>query len=187
MDREIRVGLSSWIIQDGNYPDLKIEEIHAFALEFWTDAPFEILASGQPALSWRNGSNYSITGAVKFIGDRWWVLDAGLPMYSDQLAPPAPVGSVVTTNIYVGVDHFSYFETLARQPGAPPLIYDWRIEAIELDTTPLIETKRRLFERDPSRPASKAVTRTDAWRDDEGVSQYTLTCRRTGSEPRWAR
>lgn len=183
----MRIGLSGWIIQDGNYPNIEIGETYAFALEFWTDAPFRILTSGQPALSWISGSSYSVTGAVRFIGDRWWVLDAGLPMYSDQLSPPGPVGSLVTADLYIGVDHFSYFETLAQHSGAPPLIYDWHIEAIELDTTPLVETRPSHFERDLSRSATKSVTRTDAWHDDGGVSAYNLTCRRIGGEPRWAR
>jgi hypothetical protein len=35
MTNSFKIGLSSWIIQDGNYPDFKQGERAAFAIEFF--------------------------------------------------------------------------------------------------------------------------------------------------------
>lgn len=191
MTEKLRVGLSSWIIQDGNYGDFTVGQQRPFALEFW---PLESLtvrhpdaASGPLSMTWERDAIYSIKGEVSFVAETWWVLDAGLPMYLDQCAPPGPVGTPVRGQISVGIDHFSYFETLAHQPGAPALIFDWRVDAIEMDTAPLVETKPRFFERDRTRQSWNSLRHTKAWKDDGGHAAYVLTCARVPGEARHRR
>jgi hypothetical protein len=188
MTHSLRIGLSSWIIQDGNYGDFVVRQQYPFALEFW---PLEALtvrhpdaASAPLSMRWERDAIYSIKGKVSFVAATWWVLDVGLPMYLDRYAPPGPVGTPVQGQIGIGVDHFSYFESVARQTGAPALIFDWRVDAIEMDTAPLVETKPRFFERDRNRQSWKSLRHTDAWKDDDGRAEYVLTCSRVPGDPR---
>jgi len=188
MTDALRIWLSSWIIQDGNYGDFAVGEKCPFALEFWPVDSLVVLqpdaASAPLSMSWQRDATYSVKGRVSFVAETWWVLDAGLPMYRDQRTPPGPVGTLVEGQIGIGIDHFSYFESLAGRPGAPALIFDWRIDAIEMDTAPLVETKPRFVERDRSRQGWKALPQTDAWEDDGGHADYLLTCSRVQGEPR---
>lgn len=179
MNEALKIGLHSWIIQDGNYGDFAVGQQYPFALEFW---PLEPLTVRHPdatcaplSMTWERDTIYAIKGKVSFVADNWWVLDAGLAMYLDQANPPGPVGTPVRGRISVGIDHFSYFESLAREPGAPALIFDWRIDAIEMDTAPRVETKPRFFERDRSRQGWKSLRHTKAWSDDGGGAEYILT------------
>jgi hypothetical protein len=188
MTQQLRVGLDSWIIQDGNYDDFVQGQHYAFALEFWAPNPLVVghPDMGEPhhAMTWLRDSTYAVMGRVGFVSEGWWVLDVGIPIYSDQIAAPGPVGTTLCGEIYLGVDHFSYFERLARESDAPALIFDWRIEAIELDTTPRVETKPRYVERDQSRQSWRSVQQTDAWSDDDGLASYVFTCKRLSDEPR---
>jgi hypothetical protein len=79
--------------------------------------------------------------------------------------------------ISIGIDPFFYFERLAHQPGAPALVYDWKIERIEVQTAPLIEVKPRVMQRDPTKPGWKEIRETSAWEDD---GEYLIHCTRIG-------
>lgn len=107
-------------------------------------------------------------------------------MYQEGSPPSTEIGAYVHGEVSVHVDHFSYFERHAGAPGAPALIYDWRIEDIEIDTTPWVEVRPRYFERDPTRRGSKPVTKTKAWEDDGGHAGYVLSCRRLANPPRFS-
>lgn len=187
MTETIRVGLDAWIIQDGNYGDFLQGRTYAFALEFWPTKPLVVrhpnAIDAPVSTSWLHGSTYAVKGKVSFVGAGWWVLDVGIPMYLDHQDPPGPRGAPVRGEIYIGIDHFAYFEAHSRQPDAPALIHDWRIEAIELDTAPWVETRPRHFERDRSRQGWESVRQTEAW-SDGGRSAYVLTCSRLSDEPR---
>lgn len=37
------IGLSAWIIQDGNYEDFEQGQTRSFALEFYPEKPFQIV------------------------------------------------------------------------------------------------------------------------------------------------
>jgi hypothetical protein len=182
----LSVGMDSWIIQDGNYGDFKVGELRAFALELYT----ERLEDAAPPASMKpiGDNTYDIVGQVVHVTGGWWVLDAGVAMFCQQ-APPSFVknGAWLGGAIQISVDPFSYFERLAEQDGAPALIYDWAIEAIDMQTAPLIEVKPRLTARDPSLLPWRAISETFAWGDDERNATYLLRCRRLASKPRRTR
>lgn len=187
MTETLRIGLASWIIQDGNYGDFAVGRQYAFALEFCPSTPLTVrhpdAASGPISMTWLRDSTYAIKGKVTYVGEGWWVLGAGLPMYQSGSAP-GPIGTPVAGEIRLGVDPFFYFENFAGQTRAPALIFDWRVEAIEKDAAPLVEIGPNSFARDRSRQSWTPLRHTTAWRDDNGQAAYALTCSRISDEPR---
>ncbi|PJG50371.1 hypothetical protein CVM73_36735 [Bradyrhizobium forestalis] len=176
---DLIVGLDSWIVQDGNYGDFVQATKVSFALEFCPvitlpgSGPHDRKA---PSITHRFDSSYDIVAQVVHAHDDWWVLDAGLLMYCDGKPPDnARLGAWLGGLVFIGVDPFFYFESHAHLPGAPAMVYDWKIEKIEVETGPFIETKPKHFERDPEKRGWKEVARTDAWHDDGG---YLLHCTR---------
>jgi hypothetical protein len=75
----------------------------------------------------------------------------------------------------IGIDPFFYFEGLAYQPGAPALVYDWKVEKIEVQTAPFIEVAPRMMAPDPAQLGWKEIVETNA-REDAG--EYLLHCSR---------
>ena len=74
------VGLSSWIIQDGNYGDFSCGERAAFAVEFYASAELPEIDPGRepvPSLIHGGGAQYRTSGQVVHVADDWWVIDAG--------------------------------------------------------------------------------------------------------------
>lgn len=188
MKEGVRVGLDSWIVQDGNYGDFGVGQVCPFALEFFAAHPFRLrhpeAVATPSAMIWLRDSTYAVEGTITFVAERWWVLDAGLPFYTEHTAAPGPVGAPVAGEIYLGIDHFAYFERLASESNAPPLIHDWQIDAIDLDDAPMIEVQPRLLQRDRSRQAWVSLRQTKAWTDSQGWASYVLTCVRLSENPR---
>jgi hypothetical protein len=186
MNQPVRVALDSWIIIDGNYRNFRCGNRYAFALQLWNEEPLVIQTEGdiaRPTMAWLGAWNYAVKGAVVHVAESWWVLDVGVRLYKEGPAP-GPLGAIVSGQIGIGMDPFFYFESLAHEPGAPALIYDWRVETIELDTAPLVEVGPRVFARDRSRQGWKQIGETDAAKDGGG---YVLTCTRLPGEPRRTR
>ena len=182
------VGLSSWIIQDGNYSDFNRDDQTAFALEFYSSARLAEIDPGPtatPSLIDLGGARYRTSAQVVHIAHDWWVINAGILLFHEE-RPPRGVrpGSWLEGEIYVGVDPFFYFERLASLRDAPSLIYDWTIEKIEMQTAPFIQTGPRTMERDPERLGWTEVGSTNAWKDDNGRAEYLLHCKRTAGPPR---
>jgi len=82
----------------------------------------------------------------------------------------------VQGQVHIAVDHFSYFETLAREADAPALIFDWNIEKIKIQTAPWVEVQPKGRRRDYSQNGWREIEKTDAWHDDEGRAAYVLLC-----------
>jgi len=122
------------------------------------------------------------------MADDWWAIDVGILAFREE-RPPANVrqGSWLRGSAYIGIDPFFYFERLARQSGAPALIYDWKIVKIEVQTAPFIEVKPRVTERDQSLLGWKEIAETNAWDDDGGHAEYLLHCRRISGPARRTR
>jgi hypothetical protein len=184
----LAVGLSSWLIQDGNYGDFARDANAAFALEFYASLSLEEVEpdpSRAPSLTHVGDANYDVLGQVVHVADDWWVLNVGILVFREERPPTnARRGRWLRGKIYIGIDPFFYIERLARQPGAPALIYDWKIEKIEVQTAPLIEVKPRVMARDPAKLGWREIVETDA-RGDEG--EYLLHCNRLDSPPRATR
>ncbi|CAI9414728.1 hypothetical protein [Nocardioides sp. T2.26MG-1] len=137
-------------------------------------------------------TTYDVTGrllhATSSPRDGAFVLDVGLLAYTqwlvlDDLTPPA-AGAWLTGAISLHVDPFFYFDELATLPGMPPLIYTWRIDEIQVSTTPevVVEYGHPLYRGpdegpqrvpDPGRESWRTVEQTRTW-DDTG--NYRLRC-----------
>jgi hypothetical protein len=175
---QVIVGLSSWIIQDGNYGDFAKGMNTAFAIECWAEAPlieFEPTASIRSSRTHLGNAIHDIQGRVIYVTDDWWVIDVGVLAFREE-KPPAHLrpGVWLRGKMYLGIDPFFYFERLGHQSGAPPLVYDWKIEKICEQTAPLIEIKPRVMARDPAKLGWKEVDETNAWENPLG--EYLLYC-----------
>ena len=187
-----KIGLSCWIIQDGNYPDFKRGESAAFAVEFSPASPLsQTQIQGRPVTSIQSvgGCHHTILGEVVHVREvEWWAIDVGILMYQNQKPPQGiEVGCWVRGEVCLGVDPFFYLERLSRHHTAPALIYDWRIAKIEIQTAPFIATLQGnggYFERDPEKLGWREIAQTDAWHDDEGRAEYLLHCELLESSPR---
>jgi len=179
------VGVSPWIIQDGNYGDFHLGQLSDFALEFY--AP-ELRASpkGSPSALYMGAGKYQISAKV-LKATKPMVLDFGIKAYSDQNSP-LPKTSMAEGALYLGIDSYSYFEYHALRPTVPSLIYRWKIEEIQKQTAPLIQRGQILVE-DETRLVTTPVQKTDAWHDEEvGLSvHYVLVCTLQSSTARRVR
>jgi hypothetical protein len=184
---DLIVGLSSWIIQDGNYPDLVRGQKAAFALEFHPAQPLSVsaIAIAPFRMHVSNDSNYEVSGAVAYVADDWWVVDIGILVFREE-RPPAEVrpGIFVQGKVMISIDPYFYFEQLSKRAGAPALIYDWTIDKIEMQTAPMIEVAPKRFARDERLLGWREIEKTDAWNDDGGHAWYLLHCSQTDSHPR---
>jgi hypothetical protein len=180
------VGISSWIIQDGNYRDFRVGETARFALEFYPHM-LEVDKLHQASFERIRASRYRIRGQVVYVGRSVWVIDFGVMAYQNEEPPRATKeGSWIEGNVYLGVDPFFYFEDLQSRPGMPALQYDWHIKTILLETTPWLSHKdekgRTTLTRDEQRESFVEVAETNAWDDDEGLGHYVLECERIGQK-----
>ena len=181
------VGLSSWVIQDGNYGDFAQGENTAFAIEFYAGSAleeFEPNPAASPSLTHLGNACHAASGQVVHVAEDWWAIDVGILAFRQEI-PPAHVksGAWLRGEMYVGVDPFFYFEELGHRPGAPALIYDWNIERVYVQTAPLDGVRHRIMVRDPAKLGWKEIAETKAW-EDEG--EYLLHCVRLDG-PRWPR
>ena len=184
------IGLSSWIIQDGNYVDFRKNEIREFALEFYFQKfSLSELKSKKVALL-QDGPLYEINGEAIYKNDDVCIIDFGLLAYSSNSnVQNVKVGDYLTGTIYLGIDYFDYFERLYKINGIPPLIYTWKIEKIFFETTPIIETKddngktERVY--DKSRYSTKELEKTDAWSEEEDSANYILICSPIPKKPKY--
>ena len=175
MSMELQIGIESWIIQDGNYPDFEIHERYSFALEFY---PHTLEKAGEEkAFEQVEKFLYKVTAEIIYIDRNSWVIDFGISAYQPQRPPKKfKVGDFVSGVFYLGVDHFEYFESLKNLKNYPQITNQWYLSEIELDTTPFIETAPKYFERDKQKISFKRISKTDAWNDTNGSGSYVFKC-----------
>jgi hypothetical protein len=183
------VGLDSWIIQDGNYPDLVSGQHVEFALEFSSRGGLKLLEGArEPRVRWIDGSNYEVTAQIVHDKPNAQVLDFGIlafhfvgienPTYQPR------IGAWVTGEIDLSVDPFFYFDQLAHEEGFPALIYSWTIQEIlqkSGDESPHIDAgpvQAGMLQNYVS------IARTDAWGDVNTLPSYLLRCHRDPAMPR---
>lgn len=180
----IHVGLSAWIIMDGNYDDFGVGQEVDFALEFCPLGGLRPSRPGEKAAEHLGASRYRIRAEVVFLRPGVWVIDAGAFTAFHESEPPkeAAAGGWVEGELYLGIDPFFYFEYLHREDGIPPLTYTWRVNNILRETTPWIDLNdasgRPYRARDESRESFIPTQRTAAWQEDGGVGHYVLDCAR---------
>jgi hypothetical protein len=135
----LHVGVQSWIIQDGNYPDFRSGQEATFAPEFVPTLE-PVADPGEPRLQHQQGGLYSARGRVVFVDPPAWVCDFGVLAYgSDDCPLWATVGTSVAGEIYLGIDPFDYVERLHKLPNMPALAYRFSITRIWLETTPWVQ------------------------------------------------
>ena len=177
----LHVGLDSWIVQDGNYPDFRTGKDYRFAVEFGGELNKATGAPSGPSLRHLGRDQYEACGEVIFRSDSVWALDFGVPAFW-QSPPPdwVEVGSLASGEISFGVDPFFYLENLKDLRGMPDLFRQWHLRTIELETTPWLETAQPgggvHMHRDQSRESFAEVAKTDAWNDDDGHASYLFAC-----------
>jgi len=171
----LNIGLDSWIIQDGNYPDFATGQKTQFALEF-SPHSVEASESKSPSATHLKASRYQVCAQVAYVADRVWVLDMGFLAYQ-HIQPPeyARKGRWVEGEVYIGIDPFVYFENLKNLQGMPVLTYNFMVEQILLETTPWL-TQKGITVRDEQNESYKEIAETDAWNDDGGNASYILKC-----------
>ncbi len=181
------IGLSAWIIQDGNYPDFAVGETVEFAVEFCLrpGTPVEFCESEICARPIAENS-YAVVAETIVASDDITVLDIGILAYHDGPLelPDIKCGGRLRTALELSVDPYFYFERLSQDAAIPALIYTWRIRSILRQTAPFVETVsdsgpyagHRTKSRDASRRGYEEITRTDAWEDDGGYGEYLLRC-----------
>jgi hypothetical protein len=186
--QSISVGLASWIIQDGNYANFRVGQDAAFALEFYTASGMRrVDGPCNQQLTLLAGAEYEATGHIIHMNDDWWVIDFGVPAFRQERPPQnLNVGDCVQGDIYLGIDPFFYFERLASMPGSPALIADWKVERIQMQTAPFIR-QGDVMVRDEAMIGWCDIAETDALKDDGGLAEYVLTCRKIEQSQRHSR
>jgi hypothetical protein len=182
---KLTLGLHSWIVQDGNYGDFRRGETIEVAVEFYADEELSPTESHSVGAARIAGETYRICGHVTHAWDGGVVVDFGIQAFTTRTVDPLPPkGAYVVGDVHLGVDPFDYFESLHELPDFPPLIYTWRIERIELNTTPWLESSSRVIVRDATRQSWLEVAETHAWEDDGGYASYLLDCVRLDVLPK---
>ena len=183
------IGLSSWIIQDGNYPDFTVGQLAEFALEFYTTR-VHLRESTAKSAKRLGAAKYEINGEIVYLTPDVWVLDFGVCAFQESTPPKGlSVGKFVTAEIYLGIDPFFYFERLRTLARIPALVYSWKIDSIQQQTAPFLETRepsgQKVLVRDEKKLGYKTVEKTDAWKDDDGHGEYVLSCTRLDVPPQF--
>lgn len=181
---ELNIGLSSWIIQDGNYPDFELGKEYKFALEV---GPEGLILSNEKlkSLNQTHGSQYTFDAEVLIHEPGLTVIDAGVLCYHEgQIADGLKAGDYISGDLYLGVDPFFWLESHSRRSDVPNLFYRWLVKEILLETTPwqesLDSTGRKCLSRVEASKSFKPVERTNAWEDDDQNAHYVLRCERLG-------
>ena len=188
-EHEWKIGLSSWIIQDGNYANFETGQVAEFALDFHAQAHRESSARLK-SLKSLGDAKYEIVGEVIYLTDEVWILDFGICAFQESKPPEGiNVGSFIASEIRLGIDPFFYIERLCTLPKIPALVYSWKISTIGQQTAPFIETRepsgRKILIRDQKQLGYKTIGKTDAWKDDGGHAEYIFTCTRLDVPPKF--
>jgi hypothetical protein len=185
------IELSSWILMDGNYETTNFEtgQIVRFAAEFYL--PHFSVCSDPVQLKpvMRQPSRYHTVGEVIFHTENAWVLNLGeISAFREGPQNQVKLGEHVQGQLSLHVDPFIYYESLCKIPDIPPLIYQWLIESIEIDTTPLVdvvdERGQRVTMRNEARLSYETVNRVDFRdRNPETIGSWVLHCSKLDAPP----
>lgn len=176
----LQLGMGGWIISDGNYTDFRIGEVRSFAIEYHNQEVLRPLPVFHAKRSHRlvEACRYAVTGKTIHLADRWVAIDIGVAAYSERRSPSPPPPERFEGEIWLGIDPFPYFERYANERGAPPLIYDWQIHRIQVETAPrILQDGMSIY--DPERLRLEDVEDTRKGED------FVLHCELLPAPPRW--
>lgn len=187
--KEFTIGLSSWIIQDGNYGDFAVGDDTQFALEFYSE---EIKKSDDQKIKMERieDAQYIVNGLVVFLDEEFLVIDVGILIYWQYSKRKFGFkkGDYITGNVWIGIDPFFYFESGYKNKGIPELIYNWKIRDIKIETAPFIDKTddagRVIRIRDENKLNKVSIQKTDAWKDDNGYGDYIFICELLNGKPK---
>jgi hypothetical protein len=188
VDVNLEIYPARWIIEDGNYDDFRVGERRRFALEFWPTAPLTKSEREFTCLRDQGGHSYEVSSRLVFASQGVQVIDCGVLAYSEResdIDGQCRVGDFVRGTLRLCVDPFFYFEQHSKIPGIPPLIYMWRINSIEQDTTPFILSHDgRTYFRDETQRSHKAVhgTAKELIIPDQ-APEFVLYCSKLDTKP----
>jgi hypothetical protein len=181
-EREWVVGLSSWVIEDGNYAEFHRGQQTEFALEFHPAQPLIAVPVAAPNARRLEDDRYRVTARLSLPMPDVWVIDCGVLAYHERDAPQGvPDGATMAGVVALGVDPFLYFERLGRRRGMPPLIYAWEILQIRVQEAAVVAASGR----GSTAPGWHAVDRTHT--ADGALTEFLLTCRLLDAPPRRSR
>jgi hypothetical protein len=181
------IGLASWIIQDGNYPDFAKGQVAEFALQFSiVEGEFSQAGLGDVHSCHLYGSSYHVNAKVVYVDQDLWILDFGLLAYGTNPPEGITVGMTISANILLEIDYYLYFESLSKNDNIPPLIYSWTVEQILLGTKEECGDSGRAGysswkgtkQVSPVETSYIDLSNTDAWNDDHGYAEYLLLVKR---------
>jgi hypothetical protein len=187
------IELSYWILIDGNYPTTKFEvgQVVRFAVEFYL--PHYSVCTDPVMLKAVPGRlEYDAVAEVVFRTEDVLVLNMGeLSAFREYTQNALKIGDHVQGRLSLHVDPFMYYETLHMIPDMPALIHEWRIDSIEIDTTPLItvvdEDGRQTTMKDESRISYETVNRVDSCylkgRGIKTIGSWVLHCTKLDRPP----
>ena len=144
--------INSWVIEDGNYDEFSVGQVLEVPLEPWIQSARVEVVPGHRGI-WDHGNgHHTVAGTVVAIAggslaeSRAWTLDTGIflcreepPPYSFDSGTSAAtwqVGDFVKAEVDLAFPQPYPCEGLCKLEGMPPTVYRWRVEAIDLDTTP---------------------------------------------------
>ena len=178
----LQIGLSSWIVQDGNYPDFVRGTTVEFALEAWVRSA-DLADPGPIGYELVGEGGYRVRAQAVFVHESAaaheavCVWDCGFVAYEEGRRTRPGLGYFVEGEFSFGVDPFFYSaEQSRRLPDMPGLLYEWEVQAIHLQTGPRVLSEKNVWERDASQSGWREIEATDAWNDDAGHASYLLTC-----------
>jgi hypothetical protein len=175
------IGLDSWIIQDGNYPDFVTGQRTDFAVEFASRSGLRRAEAHAVSLRWIAGSRYQVTAQVVHDEPHAQVLDLGILAYHfigiEDPEHQSHVGAWLTGEINLSVDPFFYVENLASEEGFPALIYTWTVQEVLQRSGGNAPRTGSDHDRVDTAHDVVRVERTDAWGDVTQVPSYVLRCR----------
>jgi hypothetical protein len=178
------IGVPTWIIQDGNYPDFRTGDRTEFALEFYGT---DLVATErrEREMTHLRGSRYRVCAPVAYVRNQLWMIDVGVLAYREGGMPRRlRAEDWIAGEIVLSVDHFAYFEEIGPGAGVPPAIYTWRIRGIHELTAP---TPRGGWGIDYAKLdwTPREVPETDAWARLPGLElDYDLICETLDLPPR---
>jgi hypothetical protein len=179
------LSIAAWVIQDGNYPDFTKGQRAEFAVEFYAPEALTRTDGGARSAVADGDGWYSIDATIVAVTDAAWVVDCGILVYDERPPEGVAPGDGVRGRVLLSVDHYLYFEALARQPEIPALIYTWDLLRIRRETAPyILNEAQTMYVRDERKRNLVDTKATDAWADDDGHAEYVFDCRLLDMPPK---